>query len=90
MLPNSYQTFEFELDPNNSFSLTGSAVIVTNNLFQTTGSNNQRQEQGTNTTINIKELYKLAGTSKFTGNATKGKTSNRYYRRTFNGKETNF
>ena len=90
MLNNSYQTFEFELDPDNTFSLNGSSVIVTNNLLQTTGSNNQRQEQGTNATINIKELYKLAGTSDFSGNITKGKTSSRYYRRLVDSKEQNY
>jgi len=79
MLNNSYQTFEFEMDPNNSFSLNGSSVIVTNNLLQTTGSNKQRQEQGTNITLNIKETYKLVGTSDFSGNVTNGITSNRYY-----------
>ena len=79
MLPNSYQTFEFEMDPNNSFSLSGSSVITTNNLLQTTGSNGQKQEQGTNATINIIETYKLAGVSNFEGNATNGILSNRYY-----------
>ena len=80
MLNNSYQTFEFEMDPNNSFSLNGSSVIVTNNLLQTTGSNEQRQEQGTNATINIKETYKLAGSSNFEGNINQSRLSSRYYR----------
>tara|TARA_B100001059_G_scaffold10059_1_gene8200 strand:- start:5628 stop:9035 length:3408 start_codon:yes stop_codon:yes gene_type:complete len=80
MLNNSYQTFEFEMDPNNSFSLNGSSVIVTNNLLQTTGSNEQRQEQGTNVTINIKETYKLAGSSNFEGNINQSRLSSRYYR----------
>ncbi len=79
MLNNSYQTFEFEMDPNNSFSLNGSSVIVTNNLLQTTGSNERRQEQGTNATIDIKEQCSFAGSSKFEGNVTNGITSNRYY-----------
>ncbi len=80
MLNNSYQTFEFEMDPNNSFSLNGSSVIVTNNLLQTTGSNEQRQEQGTNANINIKETYKLAGSSNFEGNINQSRLSSRYYR----------
>ncbi len=79
MLNNSYNTFEFQIDPEKQFSLTNSSVIVTNNLSQTTGSNGQRQEQGTNFTIDIKEQCSLAGTSDFSGNASKGKTSNRYY-----------
>ena len=79
MLSNSYQTFECEMDPNNSFSLSGSSVITTNNLLQTTDSNGQKQEQGTNATINVKETYKLAGVSNFEGNATNGISSNRYY-----------
>ena len=87
MLDNSYQTFEFEVDPNNSFSLNGSSVVVTNNLLQTTGSNKQRQEQGTNITLNIKETYKLEGSTNFSGNINKSKLSNRYYRRLVNGKE---
>ena len=90
MLNNSYQTFEFEVDPNNSFSLNGSSVIVTNNSLQTTGSNKQRQEQGTNVTINIKEKYKLAGSSDFSGNVNKSKISNRYYRLLIDGKEQIF
>ncbi len=90
MLNNSYQTFEFQIDPEKQFSLTNSAVIVTNNLLQTTGSNEQRQEQGTNGTINIKEQHNLAGTSDFSGNISKGRTSNRYYRLLYDGSEKNF
>ena len=90
MLSNSYNTFEFQIDPEKQFSLTNSAVIVTNNLLQTTGSNEQRQEQGTNGTINIKEQHNLAGTSDFSGNISKGRTSNRYYRLLYDGSEKNF
>ena len=58
MLPNSYNTFEFGVDTtpygNNQISLESSSVITTNNLSQTT-SNRQRQDQGTNCTININE-----------------------------------
>jgi hypothetical protein len=53
MLPNSYNTFEFEFDPEKQFTFNSSSVITTNNLLQTTGSNQQRQEQGTNGTINV-------------------------------------
>ncbi len=53
MLPNSYNTFEFQIDPEKQFSITGSSVITTNNLLQTTDNNQQRQEQGTNGTINV-------------------------------------
>ena len=53
MLPNSYNTFEFEFDPEKQFSLTNSAVITTNNFSSITGSDGQRQEQGTNGTINV-------------------------------------
>ena len=79
MKNNSYQTFEFEIEPEKQFTLNDSSVIITNNLLQTTGSNNQRQEQGTNGTIDINNQYNLAGTSDFSGNATNGITSNRYY-----------
>ena len=79
MKDNSYQTFEFEIEPEKQFTLNDSSVIITNNLLQTTGSNNQRQEQGTNGTIDINNQYNLAGTSDFSGNATNGITSNRYY-----------
>ena len=87
MKDNSYQTFEFEIEPEKQFTLNDSSVIITNNLLQTTGSNEQRQEQGTNATINIKEQYNLAGTSDFSGNATNGRISNRYYISLRNGKE---
>ncbi len=79
MKNNSYQTFEFEIESKKQFSITDSSVIVTNNLLQTTGSNQQRQEQGTNATINIKDQCSFAGSSNFEGNATNGITSNRYY-----------
>ena len=90
MKNNSYQTFEFEIDPEKKLSLTNSSVIVTNNLLQTTGSNNQRLEQGTNGTLNIKDQYKLAGTSDYSGNVTKGRISSRYYRRLIDSKEQNY
>ena len=79
MKNNSYQTFEFEIEPEKQFTLNDSSVIITNNLLQTTGSNQQRQEQGTNGTIDINNQYNLAGTSDFLGNVTNGITSNRYY-----------
>ncbi len=79
MLNNSYQTFEFEIDPEKQFSLTNSSVIVTNNLLQTTSSNGQRQEQGTNAIINVKDQCGFKGSSDFEGNITNGITSNRYY-----------
>jgi len=53
MTQGSYQTFDFKIDPERSLSLTGSSVITTNNLTNATGSDGQRQEQGTNVTINI-------------------------------------
>ena len=53
MTQGSYQTFDFQIDPEKSFSLTGSSVITTNNLTNATGSDGQRQEQGTNFTIDI-------------------------------------
>jgi hypothetical protein len=79
MLSNSYQTFEFEMDPNNRFSISGSEVITTNNLLQTTSSNRQRQEQGTNGTINVKELAKLEALSSNNNNINEGRISRRYY-----------
>ena len=90
MLNNSYQTFKFQIDPEKQFSLTNSAVIVTNNLLQTTDNKGQRQEQGTNGTVNIKEQYSLEGTSDFLGNISKGRTSNRYYRLLHDGLEKDF
>ena len=53
MTQGSYQTFDFQIDPEKAFSLTGSSVITTNNLTNATGSDGQRQEQGTNFTIDI-------------------------------------
>ena len=52
MNANSYQTFEFQIDPERAFSLEGSPVS-TNNLSFTTGSTGQREETGTNVTINV-------------------------------------
>ena len=52
MNANSYQTFEFQIDPEKAFSLEGSPVS-TNNLSFTTGSTGQREETGTNVTINV-------------------------------------
>jgi len=57
MTPGSYNTIDFQIDPEKQFTLEGTAgggnVITTNNLLKTTGSNGQRQEQGTNFTINV-------------------------------------
>ena len=52
MNSSSYQTFEFQIDPEKAFSLEGSPVS-TNNLSFTTGSTGQREEIGTNVTINV-------------------------------------
>ena len=65
-------------------------LVDINNFSSITGSRGLRKDQGTNATINIKELYKLAGTSDFSGNITKGKTSSRYYRRLVDSKEQNY
>ena len=52
-----YQTFDFQIDPERAFtidsSVGGGNVVTTNNFLRTTGSNSQRQEQGTNFTIDI-------------------------------------
>ena len=57
MTPGSYNTLDFQLDPEKAFTLEGTLgggnVVTTNNLLRTTGSNGQRQEQGTNFTIDI-------------------------------------
>jgi hypothetical protein len=59
MIPSSYNTIEFELDPNNSYTLASSSmgggnVVTTNNLsINRTGSDGKRIEQGTNTTVDL-------------------------------------
>ena len=57
MTPGSYNTIDFQIDPEKQFTLGGTVgggnVVTTNNLLKTTGSNNRRQEQGTNFTINV-------------------------------------
>jgi len=103
MVNGSYNTINSEIEPNRRFNLDGSSVIVTNNLSDTTGSKGQRLEQGTNTTINLNdyivEIAREASqapvgrtSSTLLGNATKGKTSSRYYRKrsTGNNKETEY
>ena len=88
MLTNSYQTFEFEIEPNSINHISGSSVISTNNLLQTTSSNQQRQEQGTNCTLNMEEYVTFeVGQSAVDGNVTRGRSSNRYYRRLIDGVE---
>jgi len=57
MTQGSYQTFDFQIDPEKQFTLEGEVgggnVVTTNNFLRTTGSNSQRQEQGTNFTIDV-------------------------------------
>jgi len=57
MTPGSYNTIDFQIDPEKQFTLKGEVgggnVVTTNNLLRTTGSNDQRQEQGTNFTIDV-------------------------------------
>ena len=57
MTPGSYNTINFQIDPEKQFTLEGEIgggnVVTTNNFLRITGSNNQRQEQGTNCTIDI-------------------------------------
>ena len=57
MTPGSYQTFDLRIDPERQFTLEGAMgggnVVTTNNLLNTTGSDGQRQEQGTNFVINV-------------------------------------
>ena len=53
MVNGSYNTINSEIEPNRSFNLDGSSIIITNNLLYTTGSKGQRKEQGTNVTIDI-------------------------------------
>ncbi len=80
MLTNSYQTFEFEIEPNSVSSLSNSSVISTNNLLQTTGSNRQRQEQGTNATIDIDDYTTFEVGFATEANVMDGRPSSRYYR----------
>jgi hypothetical protein len=53
MTQGSYQTFDFQIDPERQFNLDGSSVVTTNILSPTTGSDGFRTEQGTNCTIDI-------------------------------------
>ena len=57
MTEGSYQTLDFQIDPEKAFtidsSLGGGNVVTINNLLKTLGNNDQRQEQGTNFTIDI-------------------------------------
>ncbi len=60
MISGSYNTFEFQLDPERAFTIdggVGGGSVTTTNNFKThghkTGSNYYRLEQGTNFTINI-------------------------------------
>jgi len=53
MTQGSYQTFDFQVDPERQFNLDGSSVVTTNILSSTTGSNGFKTEQGTNVTIDI-------------------------------------
>ncbi len=53
MTEGSYQTFDFQIDPERAFSLQGSSVVTTNVLTFATGSDGKRREQGTNGTINV-------------------------------------
>ena len=79
MKSNSHQTFEFDLYPNKSFSLDNSSVITSNNLLQTTGSNQQRQEQGTNFTIDMNDYVTFEVGFAAESNIMNGRPSNRYY-----------
>ena len=49
----SYQTLDFQIDPELAFTLQNSAVVTTNNLSFITGSEGYRTEVGTNVTIDI-------------------------------------
>ena len=57
MTNGSYNTIDFQIDPEKAFTLEGTLgggnVVTTNNLLRVTGSNSQRKEQGTNFTIDI-------------------------------------
>jgi hypothetical protein len=87
MLSNSYQTFETTINKN-VIHLNDSSVITTNNLLQTTGSDRQRQEQGTNININMDEYITFeVGQPATSGNVMRGRLSSRYYRRLINGVE---
>ena len=88
MLTNSYQTFEGEIKPVNITHISGSSIIATNNLLQTTGSNKQRQEQGTNVTIDMDDYVTFeVGQPATSGNVMRGRLSSRYYRRLIDGVE---
>ena len=106
MTTGSYQTFNFQIDPERSLNLTGSSVVTTNNLSQLTGSKGFRLEQGTNVTIDIDD-YILDETQNIAqapitpvtgiktsnillGNATKGRLSSIYYRKLIDGKQTDY
>ena len=52
MTEGSYTTLDFQIDPERAFTLEGSPVS-TNNLSDITGSEGERIETGTNTTINV-------------------------------------
>jgi hypothetical protein len=106
MTQGSYQTIDFQIDPERAFTLSDSSVVTTNNLSPTTGSDGKRLEKGTNTTIDVSgyildEVQNIAqapitpGTgvrksNTLLGNATKGKLSRRYYRSLDKGKELDF
>ncbi len=88
MLSNSYQTFEFKIEHSNISTINNSSIVSTNNLLQTTSSNKQRQEQGTNFTINLNKYTTFeVGQPAINGNVTKGRMSSKYYRNLINGKE---
>ena len=53
MTEGSYQTIDFQIDPERAFTLSDSSVVTTNNLSSTTGSDGKRLETGTNVTIDI-------------------------------------
>ena len=106
MTQGSYQTIDFQIDPERAFTLSDSSVVTTNNLSPITGSDGKRLEKGTNTTINVSgyildEVQNIAqapitpgtGVRKsnvLLGNATKGRLSRRYYRSLDKGKELDF
>jgi len=106
MTQGSYQTIDFQVDPERAFTLSDSSVVTTNNLSPTTGSDGKRLEKGTNTTIDVSgyildEVQNIAqapitpGTgvrksNTLLGNATKGKLSRRYYRSLDKGKELDY
>jgi len=103
MVNGSYNTINSEIEPNRRFNLNGSSVIITNNLSDTTDNKGQRQEQGTNVTMDIDD-YILdtpqsasqapvgKKSSTLLGNVVKGRISSRYYRKRSlgNNKETEY